>query len=61
MDTKVTAEEMVDELLQVNANLTMQLAAAQVLIRKLQAHSGETNGKVQSGLVDVESGNSQES
>lgn len=46
-EPKVTAEEMVDELMQINANLSMQLAAAQILIRKLQARQAETNGQVE--------------
>lgn len=53
---QVNPEEMVDELLNANAQLTMQLAAANILIRKLQAQIGQTNGQVESGELVAEPG-----
>lgn len=43
MDINVSAEEMIDELMNRIANLEMELAGARVIIRKLQ---GSTNGQV---------------
>lgn len=57
MDTsQISPEEMIEELLNANANLTMQLAAANILIRKLQGQNGETNGQVEQRLVNAEPG-----
>ena len=47
-DIKVSADEMIDELLRINANLNMQLAAANILIRKLTGQpEASTNGVVE--------------
>jgi len=56
MDLKVTAEEMVQELTNQVAQLYIQLAASQILIRKLQEeNNGETHGQetgqIGNGLV----------
>ena len=49
----VTAEEMVDALLQRIANLEMELAASQVLIRKLQSEKiEETEDKPKMEVVN---------
>lgn len=51
-DPKVTAEELVQELLNRVAQLTMELAASAVLIRRLREEPSEMNG--QKELVSLE-------